>query len=139
MGLLSGTYSSLNKCTFTADLFNNEDNMQLCKAAFYSCCIHECGFVNFISVISICQSDRIYLDLLLYLDAYMNLLKTVLVFSVYLGVCLPSGTCLTTEECLLNKNRNPNLSKDQIEDELKTYLGVRKVIWLPRGLYGIQT
>ncbi|CAJ1944282.1 unnamed protein product [Sphenostylis stenocarpa] len=46
------------------------------------------------------------------------------------------GTCLTTEECLLNKNRNPNLSKDQIEDELKTYLGVRKVIWLPRGLYG---
>ncbi|BAT76482.1 hypothetical protein LR48_Vigan01g269400 [Vigna angularis] len=46
------------------------------------------------------------------------------------------GTCLTTEECLLNKNRNPHLSKDQIEDELKTYLGVRKVIWLPRGLYG---
>ncbi|KAL9326319.1 hypothetical protein ACSQ67_006964 [Phaseolus vulgaris] len=46
------------------------------------------------------------------------------------------GTCLTTEECLLNKNRNPHLSKDQIEDELKAYLGVRKVIWLPRGLYG---
>ncbi|XP_020228489.1 agmatine deiminase [Cajanus cajan] len=46
------------------------------------------------------------------------------------------GTCLTTEECLLNKNRNPHLSKNQIEDELKTYLGVRKVIWLPRGLYG---
>ncbi|XP_014509067.1 agmatine deiminase [Vigna radiata var. radiata] len=45
-------------------------------------------------------------------------------------------TCLTTEECLLNKNRNPNLNKDQIEYELKTYLGVRKVIWLPRGLYG---
>ncbi|KAI9088420.1 hypothetical protein K1719_029869 [Acacia pycnantha] len=46
------------------------------------------------------------------------------------------GTCLTTEECLLNKNRNPSLSKIQIEDELKAYLGVRKVIWLPRGLYG---
>ncbi|KAL2338256.1 hypothetical protein Fmac_012702 [Flemingia macrophylla] len=46
------------------------------------------------------------------------------------------GTCLTTEECLLNKNRNPHLSKNQIEDELKKYLGVRKVIWLPRGLYG---
>ncbi|KAL2572603.1 hypothetical protein AAZV13_17G076500 [Glycine max] len=46
------------------------------------------------------------------------------------------GTCLTTEECLLNKNRNPHLSKNQIEDELKTYLGIRKVIWLPRGLYG---
>lgn len=49
---------------------------------------------------------------------------------------LPSGTCLTTEECLLNKNRNPDLTKEQIEDQLKAYLGVRKVIWLPRGLYG---
>ncbi|KAL5749029.1 hypothetical protein ACOSQ2_026326 [Xanthoceras sorbifolium] len=46
------------------------------------------------------------------------------------------GTCLTTEECLLNKNRNPHLTKEQIEDELKVYLGVTKVIWLPRGLYG---
>ncbi|XP_062158148.1 agmatine deiminase [Alnus glutinosa] len=46
------------------------------------------------------------------------------------------GTCLTTEECLLNKNRNPHLNKGQIENELKAYLGVRKVIWLPRGLYG---
>lgn len=46
------------------------------------------------------------------------------------------GTCLTTEECLLNKNRNPHLSKEQIENELKAYLGVRKIIWLPRGLLG---
>ncbi|KAK2663500.1 hypothetical protein Ddye_002074 [Dipteronia dyeriana] len=46
------------------------------------------------------------------------------------------GTCLTTEECLLNKNRNPHLTKGQIEDELKAYLGVTKVVWLPRGLYG---
>ncbi|KAI3918912.1 hypothetical protein MKW98_017360 [Papaver atlanticum] len=46
------------------------------------------------------------------------------------------GTCLTTEECLLNPNRNPHLTKEQIEDELKSYLGVRKFIWLPRGLYG---
>ncbi|KAL2479088.1 Agmatine deiminase [Forsythia ovata] len=46
------------------------------------------------------------------------------------------GTCLTTEECLLNKNRNPHLTKEQIEDELKAYLGVKKVIWLPRGLFG---
>lgn len=46
------------------------------------------------------------------------------------------GTCLTTEECLLNKNRNPHLTKEQIEDQLKSYLGVRKVIWLPRGLFG---
>ncbi|XP_073010410.1 agmatine deiminase-like isoform X2 [Typha latifolia] len=46
------------------------------------------------------------------------------------------GTCITTEECLLNPNRNPGLSKEEIENELKIYLGVRKVIWLPRGLYG---
>ncbi|KAI3777493.1 hypothetical protein L1987_47293 [Smallanthus sonchifolius] len=46
------------------------------------------------------------------------------------------GTCLTTEECLLNKNRNPDLTKEQIEDVLKAYLGVKKIIWLPRGLYG---
>lgn len=46
------------------------------------------------------------------------------------------GTCLTTEECLLNKNRNPHMTKEQIEDNLKEYLGIRKIIWLPRGLYG---
>lgn len=46
------------------------------------------------------------------------------------------GTCLTTEECLLNKNRNPHMSKEQIEDNLKEYLGIQKIIWLPRGLYG---
>ncbi|XP_030494353.2 agmatine deiminase [Cannabis sativa] len=46
------------------------------------------------------------------------------------------GTCLTTEECLLNKNRNPHLTKAQIDDVLKAYLGIKKVIWLPRGLYG---
>jgi len=46
------------------------------------------------------------------------------------------GTCLTTEECLLNKNRNPHLTKAEIEDELKAYLGVKKVIWLSHGLFG---
>lgn len=46
------------------------------------------------------------------------------------------GTCITTEECLLNRNRNPDMSKEEIENELKIYLGVEKVIWLPRGLYG---
>lgn len=47
-----------------------------------------------------------------------------------------AGTCITTEECLLNSNRNPNYSKEQIEDQLKLYLNVEKVIWLPHGLYG---
>ncbi|KAK9091020.1 hypothetical protein Sjap_024197 [Stephania japonica] len=49
---------------------------------------------------------------------------------------IPLGTCMTTGECLLNPNRNPSLTKEQIEDELKMYLGVKKVIWLPRGLFG---
>ena len=43
------------------------------------------------------------------------------------------GTLLTTEQCLLNKNRNPNLSKEKIEENLKNYLGVNKVIWLKNG------
>ena len=43
------------------------------------------------------------------------------------------GTLLTTEQCLLNKNRNPDLSKEKIEENLKNYLGVNKVIWLKNG------
>ena len=44
------------------------------------------------------------------------------------------GTLLTTEQCLLNRNRNPQLSKDQIERVLGDYLGTRKTVWLARGL-----
>src|SRR5712671_2604982 len=44
------------------------------------------------------------------------------------------GTVLTTEECLLNPNRNPELSREQIELLLCEYLGASKVIWLGRGL-----
>jgi agmatine deiminase len=43
------------------------------------------------------------------------------------------GTLLTTESCLLHKNRNPGFSKDQIEQQLKAALGVRKVNWLRSG------
>jgi len=49
------------------------------------------------------------------------------------------GTLLTTEECLLNPNRNPHLSKGEIEDRLREYLGVEKVIWLARGVHGDGT
>ena len=44
------------------------------------------------------------------------------------------GTLITTEECLLNKNRNKNMSKKQIEDVLCNYLNVSKIIWLPYGV-----
>lgn len=43
------------------------------------------------------------------------------------------GTLLTTSECLLNPNRNPHLSQEQIEEQLKNWLGVRKVLWLDHG------
>ncbi|MHA7269511.1 agmatine deiminase family protein [Arthrobacter sp. HLT1-20] len=45
------------------------------------------------------------------------------------------GTLITTEQCLLNANRNPSMSREQIENELKARLGVRKVIWLPYGQF----
>lgn len=43
------------------------------------------------------------------------------------------GTVVTTEQCLLDPNRNPTLSRQQIEQGLKDYLGATKVIWLPFG------
>ena len=43
------------------------------------------------------------------------------------------GTLITTEQCLLHPNRNPGMTKDQIEAELKDKLGVTTVIWLPYG------
>ncbi|MCL1632085.1 agmatine deiminase family protein [Sporolactobacillus sp. CPB3-1] len=49
------------------------------------------------------------------------------------------GSLLTTEQCLLNANRNPELSRTQIEDQLKAFLNVDKVIWLKHGLAGDET
>ncbi|WP_348735292.1 agmatine deiminase [Spiroplasma endosymbiont of Ammophila pubescens] len=45
------------------------------------------------------------------------------------------GTLYITEECLLNPNRNPTLTKLEIEQYLKQYLNVKKIIWITRGLY----
>lgn len=49
------------------------------------------------------------------------------------------GTLLTTEECLLNPNRNPGLSKNEIESRLQQYLGIETVIWLPCGVFNDET
>jgi agmatine deiminase len=49
------------------------------------------------------------------------------------------GTVLTTEECLLNPNRNPELSREQIERVLLEYLGAEKVIWLGAGVFADET
>jgi len=44
------------------------------------------------------------------------------------------GTLITTEECLLSPGRNPDLTKDEIEENLSLYLGIEKVIWLSKGI-----
>lgn len=49
------------------------------------------------------------------------------------------GVLLTTESVLLNKNRNPGMNKSEIEERLKEYLGVTKIIWLKNGLAGDDT
>ena len=49
------------------------------------------------------------------------------------------GTLLTTESCLLSAGRNLNLSREQIEEQLSRFLGIKKVLWLPRGIYQDET
>jgi len=50
-----------------------------------------------------------------------------------------NGTCLTTEQCLLNKNRNPHVERGEIQHFLKGALGVSEVIWLGEGIVGDDT
>ncbi len=50
-----------------------------------------------------------------------------------------AGTVMTTEQCLLNPNRNPTMGRDQIIAELHLALGTRHVIWLPGGIVGDDT
>jgi agmatine deiminase len=49
------------------------------------------------------------------------------------------GTVLTTTSCLLNENRNPNLSQKQIEEQLRNYYGVEHILWLGDGIEGDDT
>jgi agmatine deiminase len=49
------------------------------------------------------------------------------------------GTLLTTEQCLLNKNRNSHLEKEEIEKFLRDYLGVTHIVWLKNGIAGDDT
>jgi agmatine deiminase len=50
-----------------------------------------------------------------------------------------AGLLLTTENCLLNPNRNPHLMQVQIENRLLEYLGVEKILWLGEGIVGDDT
>lgn len=49
------------------------------------------------------------------------------------------GALLTSEQCLLNKNRNPHLTKEQIEQNLRDYLGVTDIYWVGEGIVGDDT
>jgi agmatine deiminase len=49
------------------------------------------------------------------------------------------GTVMSTEECLLNTNRNPQLSREEIEKALLEYLGATQIIWLGQGVYNDET
>ncbi len=49
------------------------------------------------------------------------------------------GTCMVTESCLLSGGRNPALSREEIEEVLRAYLNVSKILWLPRGIYNDET
>jgi agmatine deiminase len=50
-----------------------------------------------------------------------------------------AGALLTSESCLLNPNRNPQLSRNQIEERLRDYLGVEEILWLGNGIEGDDT
>src|SRR5437762_1580296 len=50
-----------------------------------------------------------------------------------------TGALLTSESCLLNENRNPQLTRDQIEQRLRDYLGVHQILWLGQGIEGDDT
>lgn len=50
-----------------------------------------------------------------------------------------AGTLLTTEQCLLNRNRNPDLTREEIERTLKNLLGIETIVWLKQGLAGDET
>lgn len=50
-----------------------------------------------------------------------------------------AGTLLTSESCLLNKNRNPQLSREEIEGFLRDYYGVSHILWLGDGIAGDDT
>jgi agmatine deiminase len=49
------------------------------------------------------------------------------------------GTALTTEQCLLNANRNPRLGRAALEQRLRDYLAVHKIIWLGAGVFNDET
>jgi len=53
--------------------------------------------------------------------------------------CDGEGTLLTTEQCLLNPNRNPHLDRQQVEERLALFTGARRIVWLGSGFSDDET
>lgn len=91
--------------------------------------------------------DPYFSDLLKDNQVFLNLRGTIDKRMFEPGIILEGGavevngegTLLTTEQCLLNPNRNPYLTKNDLEKYLIDYLGVKKVIWLKEGLVNDHT
>ena len=49
------------------------------------------------------------------------------------------GTLITTEQCLLNANRNPHLDRQQVEERLALFTGARRILWLGEGFSDEET
>lgn len=49
------------------------------------------------------------------------------------------GTLIVTQACLLHESRNPHMTQEEINDTLKNYLNLKKIIWLPEGIYLDET
>ena len=49
------------------------------------------------------------------------------------------GTCMVTECCLLSEGRNPGLTREEIEENLRNCLNVSEILWLPYGIYNDET
>jgi len=78
------------------------------------------------------NDDRVAMEMIKHAQAeYFNSTMVLEGGSIHVD---GQGTLLTTEQCLLNKNRNPNLTKQEIEENLRNYLGVQKIIWLKHGI-----
>jgi agmatine deiminase len=69
----------------------------------------------------------------------LPIIKTNLVFEGGALEMDGEGTLLTTEQCLLNSNRNADWTKENIEAELKKIVGAKKIIWLKEGLINDHT
>jgi agmatine deiminase len=67
------------------------------------------------------------------------MVRSAIVFEGGAIECDGAGTLLTTEHCLLNKNRNPSIGKTEIEEEFARLFSSRKVIWLKNGLKNDHT